>query len=91
MDLHDGDEAGVQVVRLGLLGVQDLHGVRSPGDGEDGSFVEVLGELDGVQRGRRHDELHVRAFLHRLGEGRGGGHMLYTNDGETTTRFRCDD
>ena len=67
MDLHDGDEAGVQVVRLGLLGVQHLHGVRPTGDGEDGRLVEILGELDGVQRGRRHDQLHVRAFLHSLG------------------------
>ena len=27
VDLHDGDERGVQVVRLGLARVQDLHGV----------------------------------------------------------------
>ena len=31
MDLHDGDERGVQVVRLGLARVQDLHGVPSDG------------------------------------------------------------
>ena len=66
MDLHDGDEGGVQVVRLGLLAVQDLHGEGPPGDGEDGSLEEVLGELDRVQRGRRHDELQVFALQDRL-------------------------
>ena len=32
---------------------------RSAGDGEDGGLEEVLGELDGVERGRRDDELHL--------------------------------
>lgn len=42
MDLHYSDEAGVQVVRLGLFGVENLHWEGSPWDGEDGSFEEIL-------------------------------------------------
>ena len=37
VDLHDGDERGVEVVRLGSLGVEDLDGEGAPGDGEDGA------------------------------------------------------
>lgn len=70
VDLHDRDQTGVQVVRLGFSGVQDLHGERSSRDGENGSFKEVLGELDGVQRGGRHDQLHVFTFLDGLKEAR---------------------
>ena len=36
MYLHDGDEGGVEVVRLCLLRVEDLDGVGAAGDGEDG-------------------------------------------------------
>ncbi len=35
MYLHDGDERRVQVIRLRLLRIQDLHRVRPAGDGED--------------------------------------------------------
>ena len=77
MDLHDGDEGGVQVVRLGLLAVQDLHGEGPPGDGEDGRLKEVLGELDGVQRGRRHDELHVFALQDGLSGGQSGTSVMF--------------
>ena len=35
MYLHDGDERGVQIVGLCLLGVQDLDWVCAPGDRED--------------------------------------------------------
>lgn len=68
MDLHDGDETGIQVVCLRLFGVEHLHWVGTPWDGEDGRFVEVLRELDGIKCGRSHNEFHVRAFLHRLKE-----------------------
>lgn len=68
MDLHDRDEAGIQVVCLRLFGVENLHWVGSARDGEDGSLKEVLGELDGIQGGGGHDELHVFALQHRLRE-----------------------
>ena len=51
VDLHDGDETGVKVIRLGFFAVEHLHRVGPSRDGEDGRFVEVLGELDGIQRG----------------------------------------
>lgn len=82
VDLHDRDQTGVQVVRLGFSGVQDLHGERSSRDGENGSFKEVLGELDSVQRGGRHDQLHVFTFLDGLKEtrqtfaGAGSGQLM---------------
>lgn len=66
MNLHDCDETGVQVVRLRFLGVENLHWVGPSWDGEDGSFIEILGELHGVQCRRRHNQLHVCAFLYRL-------------------------
>ena len=51
MDLHDSDETGIQVVRLRLFGVENLHWVSSSWDGEDGRFIEILRELHGVQCG----------------------------------------
>lgn len=68
MDLHNGDETGIQIVGLRFFGVQDLHWESSSWDGEDGSFKEILGEFDSIQCRRRHDELHVFAFLYRLKE-----------------------
>ena len=68
MDLHDGDETGIQVVCLRLFAVENLHWESSSRDGEDGSFKEILGEFDGVQSCRGDDELQVFTFLHRLEE-----------------------
>lgn len=68
MNLHDGDETGVQVVRLRFFGVENLHWEGSSRDGEDGRFKEILGEFDSIQCSRRHDQLHVFAFLYRLKE-----------------------
>jgi hypothetical protein len=59
MDLHNGDEAGVHVVGLGLLGVKDLDGEGVSGNGEDGASEEVLGELLGVEGGGGNDELEI--------------------------------
>lgn len=50
MDLHDGDERSVQVVAFGFFGVEDLNGIGSPRDGEDGAFEEVFRELFSVKR-----------------------------------------
>ena len=66
MYLHDRDEGRIQVVRLCLLCVQDLHRVGSTRYGEDGGLEEVLRELHGVQGGRGHDKLHIWSFLHHL-------------------------
>mmetsp|Transcript_231 Transcript_231/g.408 ORF Transcript_231/g.408 Transcript_231/m.408 type:complete len:217 (-) Transcript_231:825-1475(-) len=41
VDLHDGDERGVKVVRLGRLGIEDLNGEGATWDGEDGALEEV--------------------------------------------------
>lgn len=66
MDLHDSDQAGIQIICLGLLCVQDLHRVCSTWDGEDGRFIEVLGKLHCIQGGWGDDQLHVLPFLNRL-------------------------
>ena len=63
MDLHDGDERGVEVVRLGSLGVEDLHGEGAPGDGEDGALEEVGRVLLRVEGGGGADDLEVLAPL----------------------------
>lgn len=75
MDLHYSDETGVQVVCLGLFGVENLHWEGSPRDGEDGSFEEILWELDGIERRWGHDQLQVFAFLYRLKRDREGHFM----------------
>ena len=66
MDLHDGDQAGVQIICLGFLRVQYFHRVCPTWDGEDGRFVEVLRKLHCVQRGGGDDQLHVLPLLNRL-------------------------
>lgn len=44
MDLEDGDECSLQIVRLGLLGVVDLNGMLPALQVEHRGLVEVLGE-----------------------------------------------
>ena len=66
MNLHDSDQAGVQIVRLRFFGVKNLHWICSARDGENGGFVEILRELDGVQRSGCYNQLHVRALLYSL-------------------------
>ena len=36
MDLHDSNEGGIEVVALGLPGVEDVHWMGAARDGEDG-------------------------------------------------------
>ncbi|KAF3853912.1 hypothetical protein F7725_014600 [Dissostichus mawsoni] len=73
MDLHDSDETGIQVVRLRLLAVQNLHWERSSWDGEDGRFTEILRELHSIQCSRGHNQLQLFALLYDpLGHGHGG-------------------
>mmetsp|Transcript_6507 Transcript_6507/g.18711 ORF Transcript_6507/g.18711 Transcript_6507/m.18711 type:complete len:883 (-) Transcript_6507:1046-3694(-) len=50
---------GIHVVRLGLLGVEDVHRIPTSGDPEDGGVIEVLAELLGVQGGAGDEELDV--------------------------------
>lgn len=45
MDLHDRNQRCVHVVRLGRLGVQDLHWVRPARDGKNRAAEEVAREL----------------------------------------------
>lgn len=66
MDLHDRDQAGVQIVCLRLLCVQDFHRICSTWDGEDGSLVEVLRKLHCIQGGWGDNQLHVLPFLNGL-------------------------
>lgn len=68
MDLHDCDQTGIKVVCLRFFGVENLHWVGSSWDGEDGSFIEILRELDGIQRSRSHDQFHISSFLYSLEE-----------------------
>jgi hypothetical protein len=66
MDLHDGDQRGIQVIALGLLRIEDLDRERSTGNGENGTAVEVLGELFGIEGGGSDDDLEVWAPLDGL-------------------------
>lgn len=59
VDLHDGDERCIHVVRLWRARVQDFHRVCAPWDGEDGAVEEIGRELVSIQRRRSHDQLQV--------------------------------
>ena len=66
MDLHDGYEGSIKIVRLRFLSVKDIHRVCAPRNGEDGCLVEVRGKLDGVQCGRGDNKLQVFPLLYCL-------------------------
>ena len=61
MNLQHCHYSSIQVVRLRCLGVVNVDGVPPAGYSEDGCKVEILGELLGVQRGTRDEELEVWA------------------------------
>ena len=60
MDLQDGDYAGVDVVRLGRLGVVDGDGEPASWNAEDGRLVEKVGKLFRIQRRARDQQLQIR-------------------------------
>lgn len=66
MDLHDSDQAGIQIICLRFLCVQYFHWICSTWDGEDGSFIEILGKLHCIQGGWSDNQLHILPFLNRL-------------------------
>lgn len=57
VDLDHGADGCLQVVPLGLGRVEDLHGVRAPGDGQQRAAVKVHLELSGIQCGAHDDDL----------------------------------
>jgi hypothetical protein len=59
VDLHDGDQRCIQVIAFRLLGVKDFDRERSTGNGENGTAVEVLGELFGIKGGGSDNNLQV--------------------------------
>ena len=59
MDLHDGDERGIEVIRLWLLRVEDLHREGTAGNSEDRTSKEVLRELLSIQGGRGDNEFQI--------------------------------
>ena len=59
MDLHDGYERRVQIIRFGFLCVQNFDRKCSTWDGEDGCFHEILRKLDGIKRCRRHNPILI--------------------------------
>lgn len=59
MDLHDGDEGSVEVVGFWFLGVENLYREGTTWNGEDGTFIEIFGELFGVEGGRGNDDLKI--------------------------------
>ena len=42
VDLHHGNERSIEVVTLGVFGVQDLDRERATGNGEDGAVEKVF-------------------------------------------------
>jgi len=71
MDLHDGDQRGIEIIVLWLLGVENLDGECSTRNGEDRAPVEIPGELFGVKGSRGDDDLQVGSSLDRFCEGSG--------------------
>eukprot|EP00982_Pelagococcus_subviridis_P007730 30718-Pelagococcus_subviridis.AAC.3 len=60
VNLQHRDHRGVEVVRLRLPRVQDVHRVPPTGNAEDGREVKVLAELFRVQRRGGDEELNLR-------------------------------
>ncbi len=57
VDLDHSADGRLQVVPLRLRRVENLHGVRASGDGQQRALVEVHLELTGVERGAHDDHL----------------------------------
>lgn len=57
MDLDDCANGRFQVVSLRLGRVEDLHGMRPAGNGEQGAVVKINLELSGIQSGTHYDDL----------------------------------
>mmetsp|Transcript_7584 Transcript_7584/g.18636 ORF Transcript_7584/g.18636 Transcript_7584/m.18636 type:complete len:210 (+) Transcript_7584:1096-1725(+) len=66
VNLHHRHQAGVQVVGLRVLRVQDLHGEHAPGNGEDRAVEEVGGEFFCVQSRRGDDDFDVLPLLDEI-------------------------
>lgn len=66
MDLSDGAEGGLEVVRLGLLRVEKLDGEETSRDFEERSAGEVVLERGRVEGGAHDDELEVGAVVEDL-------------------------
>mmetsp|Transcript_2444 Transcript_2444/g.7118 ORF Transcript_2444/g.7118 Transcript_2444/m.7118 type:complete len:297 (-) Transcript_2444:603-1493(-) len=61
MDLHNGDESSIEIVRLWLLGVKDFHRKCTARNGKDGAMEEVGAKLLGIERRTCYNDLHVRS------------------------------
>lgn len=57
VDLDHGPDGRLQVVPLRLRCVENLYGVRAPGDGQQWAAVKVHLELPSVERGAHDDDL----------------------------------
>lgn len=70
MNLDDGADGCLEVVSLGLRGVEDLHGVCAPRNSQQGAVVEVHLELPSIQCGTHDDHLSMKetplSFLFQL-------------------------
>ena len=66
MDLHDGNERCIKIVRFRLFSVEDLNRVGATGNSEDRTLEEVLGELFSVESCGCNDNLQVWSSLYSL-------------------------
>lgn len=57
MDLEDGDESSLQIIRLGLLGVVDLNGMLPSFQVQYRRLVEILRKQIHIHGGGHHDDL----------------------------------
>lgn len=63
MNLDDSADGCLEVVSLRLGGVEDLHRVCTPRDGQQGTVVEVHLELPSIQGGAHDDHLCMKELL----------------------------
>mmetsp|Transcript_1749 Transcript_1749/g.4731 ORF Transcript_1749/g.4731 Transcript_1749/m.4731 type:complete len:261 (-) Transcript_1749:217-999(-) len=59
MDLHHSDQRRIEIVRLGLLGVQNLHRKCAPGNRENRTVEKIRRKLFSIERRGRHDDLKI--------------------------------
>lgn len=66
MDLHDRDQRSVEIVVLGLFGIEHFDRECSTGDSENGTTVEISSKLFSVKGSRSNDDFQVGSSLDRF-------------------------
>lgn len=62
MNLKNGYNSGIDIVRLGVRGIVDVDWKSSTGNVDDGSLIEELREFLSLESSRGYDYFHLRSL-----------------------------